>query len=216
MRTPFLLTATLVGVAAIVLVLCVAHASVHAHDLHVGTTPSDLHHTVTSAGEAPLKVAVIGGGIGGSSFAWFLRQELAKVDDVEITLYEKNTKLGGRMSHTSFAGRDMELGASIFHLEVRLMPWRGMLFGSLLARLHVFHMVGRADVVQRTCMTFTTDRNNTHPTLYVIPICDLHTRTILESICSTVCQSTWPRMEHNGRRGKINQAFSRKVWCMGW
>lgn len=57
-------------------------------------------------------VCIVGGGIGGSSASYFLRDKLG--DDCEIVLFEKNDALGGRIQHTTVAGHDIELGAKWF------------------------------------------------------------------------------------------------------
>ena len=53
------------------------------------------------------RVAVIGGGIGGTTAALFLREEF--LDEVEIDLYEKD-KIGGRLAIAEIGGRFYESG----------------------------------------------------------------------------------------------------------
>ena len=53
------------------------------------------------------RVAVVGGGIGGSTASLFLREELG--DDVEIVLFEKD-RIGGRLSTVQVGDRFYEAG----------------------------------------------------------------------------------------------------------
>ena len=52
-------------------------------------------------------MAVIGGGIGGSTAAYFLREELG--DDADILLYEKD-RIGGRVATVKMGDRFYESG----------------------------------------------------------------------------------------------------------
>ena len=56
-------------------------------------------------------------GIGGSSAAYFLSQEVPNVD---ITIFEKH-KIGGRLAVTEVNGRHYETGGSIIHNSNRFM-----------------------------------------------------------------------------------------------
>jgi len=65
----------------------------------------------------PPKVAIIGGGIGGASVAYFLSQRLPGVD---VTVFEK-ARVGGRLDTVDIAGRRYEVGGSIIHSANKLM-----------------------------------------------------------------------------------------------
>jgi len=83
----------------------------------------------------PKRVAIIGGGASGSSAAYFLSR--AERNDIEITLFEKESRLGGRSTTLSHeedpllpAGiAPIELGASIFVSANRNMARAAKLFG---------------------------------------------------------------------------------------
>lgn len=60
-----------------------------------------------------LKVAVIGSGIGGSSAAYFTRELLGA--NARIDVFEKDTKVGGRMAVVKVDGDAIESGASVIH-----------------------------------------------------------------------------------------------------
>ena len=61
----------------------------------------------TSEAASKPRIAVIGGGVGGTTASLFLREELG--DDVEITLYEDN-RIGGRLDTVEMGGRVYEAG----------------------------------------------------------------------------------------------------------
>ena len=65
------------------------------------------------------KVAIIGGGIGGTSTGFFLRQ-LFGPDKVDIDIYEAR-KIGGRLATVDVAGRYYETGGSIVHSRNKYM-----------------------------------------------------------------------------------------------
>ena len=65
----------------------------------------------------PPKVAIIGGGIGGASVAYFLSQRLPGVD---VTVFEMD-RVGGRLDTVDIAGRRYEVGGSIIHSANKLM-----------------------------------------------------------------------------------------------
>ncbi len=58
------------------------------------------------------KLAIIGGGIGGCSAAYFARKYLPNID---ITIYEAQSRLGGRVLTQNVSGTDFELGAAFFN-----------------------------------------------------------------------------------------------------
>lgn len=62
--------------------------------------------------EPPKKIAVIGAGIGGTSAAYFLRQEFGS--GVKIDVFESGT-VGGRLATESIGGQEYETGGSIIH-----------------------------------------------------------------------------------------------------
>lgn len=64
------------------------------------------------------RVAVIGGGIGGSAAALFLREEFG--DRIEIVIYEKD-RIGGRLATVEVGGRFYEAGGSVIHPRNRYM-----------------------------------------------------------------------------------------------
>ncbi|OQV15601.1 Prenylcysteine oxidase [Hypsibius exemplaris] len=61
---------------------------------------------------SPIRIGIIGGGIGGCAASWFLREALD--EQAEIVLFEKD-KIGGRVATVNIAGREYEAGASVFH-----------------------------------------------------------------------------------------------------
>lgn len=81
-----------------------------------------------SAVSQPRRVAIIGAGIGGTSAAYFLRTRAA---DVEIHVFEKTDRVGGRIEAVQLdlsegetkkkKKKSVELGASIFHAQNRLV-----------------------------------------------------------------------------------------------
>ncbi|XP_017566706.1 prenylcysteine oxidase [Pygocentrus nattereri] len=62
--------------------------------------------------EQPKKIAVIGGGIGGTAAAYFLRQEFGP--SVKIDVFEAGP-VGGRLATENIRGHDYEIGGSIIH-----------------------------------------------------------------------------------------------------
>lgn len=62
--------------------------------------------------EPPKKIAIIGGGIGGTAAAYFLRQEFGPA--VKIEVFESGT-VGGRLATENIGGYDYETGGSIIH-----------------------------------------------------------------------------------------------------
>ncbi|XP_059099551.1 prenylcysteine oxidase 1-like [Tigriopus californicus] len=66
----------------------------------------------------PLRVAIIGGGIGGTSCAHALRQGLGS--NLSLTLFEMG-EVGGRLATIEMAGHEYESGGSIIHSQNREM-----------------------------------------------------------------------------------------------
>ncbi|XP_063304724.1 prenylcysteine oxidase 1-like [Pelobates fuscus] len=62
--------------------------------------------------QPPGRIAIVGGGIGGSSAAYFLRQKFGK--DVQIDVFEKG-QVGGRMATIDMDGAEYEAGGSVLH-----------------------------------------------------------------------------------------------------
>ncbi|XP_028828989.1 prenylcysteine oxidase 1 [Denticeps clupeoides] len=62
--------------------------------------------------EQPKKMAIVGGGIGGSAAAYFLRQEFGA--GVKIDVFEAGT-VGGRLATHDIGGGEFEVGGSIIH-----------------------------------------------------------------------------------------------------
>ncbi|XP_030849647.1 LOW QUALITY PROTEIN: prenylcysteine oxidase 1 [Strongylocentrotus purpuratus] len=60
----------------------------------------------------PVKIAVVGGGIGGTSNAFYLRDLFG--ENAAITLFEKDT-IGGRLATVSIGGAEYEIGGTILH-----------------------------------------------------------------------------------------------------
>ncbi|KAI3451645.1 hypothetical protein Pfo_008310 [Paulownia fortunei] len=81
----------------IILVFCSILLSLHAIHAH--------SHTV----------CIVGSGIGGASVAHFLRQYSDPQTIGEITIFERNGVVGGRMATVTIAGETFEAGGSILH-----------------------------------------------------------------------------------------------------
>lgn len=63
------------------------------------------------------RVCIVGSGIGGSSAAHFLRKYSQETNEtqMEISVFEKNPTVGGRMAMVELAGDKFEAGGSILH-----------------------------------------------------------------------------------------------------
>ena len=59
------------------------------------------------------KVAVVGAGIGGASFSYYLTQ-LFPSDSLLIDVYETNDYIGGRLKHTNIGGHAYDLGGDVW------------------------------------------------------------------------------------------------------
>lgn len=64
---------------------------------------------------APLRVSIIGAGIAGSSCSFYLKELLKS--QVEITVYERENRIGGRTAKLVFKGQKVEYGGSAVILE---------------------------------------------------------------------------------------------------
>jgi len=86
----------------------------------------EYHHNIEPIGTIPalhasqIRVAIIGAGIGGSSAAYFLKNSEIG-EKTEVTLFERNHQVGGRISDIIIRGKRMETGASIFHLKNKFL-----------------------------------------------------------------------------------------------
>eukprot|EP00252_Welwitschia_mirabilis_P008824 TRINITY_DN21028_c0_g1_i1.p1 TRINITY_DN21028_c0_g1~~TRINITY_DN21028_c0_g1_i1.p1 ORF type:complete len:487 (+),score=50.16 TRINITY_DN21028_c0_g1_i1:243-1703(+) len=61
-------------------------------------------------------ICIVGSGIGGASAAHFLRKYSSnEIPDLEIHMFEKNPKVGGRMAMANLSGDLFEAGGSILH-----------------------------------------------------------------------------------------------------
>lgn len=60
-------------------------------------------------------VCIIGSGIGGASVAHFLRRYAEPQAIGQITIFERNGVVGGRMATVTISGETFEAGASILH-----------------------------------------------------------------------------------------------------
>lgn len=64
----------------------------------------------------PLRIGIIGGGISGSSIGhWLHDSSLTRSFELELTLLEREDRLGGRLQDTHILGHRFENGASILH-----------------------------------------------------------------------------------------------------
>jgi monoamine oxidase len=77
--------------------------------------------TVTEAGinrqGKPPTIVIIGAGAAGAVAAYRLRQLMGP--SASITVLEGSSRIGGRARHVSFAGSNVEVGASILHTAGR-------------------------------------------------------------------------------------------------
>lgn len=117
------------------LIILATSSSVHASgwtqkvfdlkDRHRGDTSPISHPAFTTSLQRPKRIAIIGGGPGGTSTAYFLSRANEKLQDAgrgnegfEITLFERDERIGGRTAvvHPYFDENlpAVELGASIF------------------------------------------------------------------------------------------------------
>ncbi|XP_063611901.1 prenylcysteine oxidase 1-like isoform X2 [Penaeus indicus] len=76
------------------------------------------HEPAHNDASQPARIAVIGGGIGGTATAYFLQQHFG--DDLVLDLYEHHT-VGGRLAVLDIAGHSYEVGGSVIHPGNRYM-----------------------------------------------------------------------------------------------
>ena len=67
--------------------------------------------------EAMKKIAIIGSGISGAASVFFLRQTLG--NSAEFTVFEKSSRVGGRMKNDQLGGGFIEQGGTIYHSSNR-------------------------------------------------------------------------------------------------
>jgi hypothetical protein len=60
-------------------------------------------------GRRPPHIAIVGGGIGGASVAYYAK---GLIPDAKISVFERNDYIGGRLHHVDFEGETIELGGS--------------------------------------------------------------------------------------------------------
>ena len=63
--------------------------------------------------------AIIGGGISGAASAYFLNELFE--DAVQLTVFERSSRIGGRLATIEHDGRFYELGGSVIHSSNRYM-----------------------------------------------------------------------------------------------
>ncbi|XP_047473779.1 prenylcysteine oxidase-like [Penaeus chinensis] len=76
------------------------------------------HEPAPNDAPQPARIAVIGGGIGGTATAYFLQQHFG--DDLVLDLYEHQA-VGGRLAVLDIAGHTYEVGGSVIHPDNRYM-----------------------------------------------------------------------------------------------
>ncbi len=69
--------------------------------------------------DRPTNIAIVGAGIAGCSTAWFLHQGLGERAD--ITVYESDARVGGRLATVDVGGTPVEAGGTIIHETNRYM-----------------------------------------------------------------------------------------------
>lgn len=84
------------------------------------------HEPADNDAHVPARIAVIGGGIGGTATAYFLQQHFG--DDLVLDLYEHRT-VGGRLAVLEIAGHTYEVGGSVIHPGNRYMVEFAKKFG---------------------------------------------------------------------------------------
>ena len=62
--------------------------------------------TDAARGQSP-RIAIIGGGIGGTSVAYFLKKAMP---NVHLSIFEANKDIGGRLKTVDLAGKTYECG----------------------------------------------------------------------------------------------------------
>ncbi|KAK4786139.1 hypothetical protein SAY86_002828 [Trapa natans] len=62
-----------------------------------------------------ISVCIVGAGIGGSSAAHFIRKYSPPATEIQISVFERNPLVGGRMARVEIGGETFEAGGSILH-----------------------------------------------------------------------------------------------------
>jgi prenylcysteine oxidase/farnesylcysteine lyase len=65
-------------------------------------------------------IGIIGGGIGGTGSAYFLKQLLHEEDEISVDIFEPR-HIGGRLRVINVGGREYEAGGSIIHPRNKYM-----------------------------------------------------------------------------------------------
>ncbi|KAK8734428.1 hypothetical protein OTU49_017448, partial [Cherax quadricarinatus] len=93
---------------------------------------------VRSADVASPRIAIIGGGIGGTSTAYFLKELFG--DNASIDVYESE-KIGGRLATIPIAGDDYEVGGTVIHPKNQYMMDFVSKFGFILFNQKDMHIM---------------------------------------------------------------------------
>uniref|UniRef100_A0A7S3K3V0 Prenylcysteine lyase domain-containing protein n=1 Tax=Aureoumbra lagunensis TaxID=44058 RepID=A0A7S3K3V0_9STRA len=67
---------------------------------------------IRSEAKRKASVAIVGSGLGGASTAYWLQQEFKEA--IDITVFERENRVGGRMEHMMIGNNTYELGAAIY------------------------------------------------------------------------------------------------------
>ena len=66
-------------------------------------------------------LAIVGGGVGGTSAAYFLSQLIDEktkgILKYQIDIFEQNSRIGGRVATVNVSGKVFEAGGSIIHIR---------------------------------------------------------------------------------------------------
>ncbi|XP_065196320.1 prenylcysteine oxidase 1-like [Sycon ciliatum] len=112
-----------ITVAALILANC--YTSGVAHAGNDGQTAEANQQRQRNGGcrdsaAAPIRLAIVGAGIGGSATAYYVRQELDKVlkgsgAAVDIHVYDQSDRVCGRLRSMVIGGQSFEVGAAVAH-----------------------------------------------------------------------------------------------------
>ena len=81
----------------------------------------------------PAKVAIIGGGVGGCTAAYFIREQCGS--SVDISVFNDTEVVGGRCAVIEFDGNIYESGASIIHTSNKYLVDLRKKFGTQLYKI---------------------------------------------------------------------------------
>ena len=97
------------------------------------------------------RVAIVGGGVGGASAAFFLKE---LVPDAEITVFESAPFVGGRVQTIRMGERDIETGGSVIHDKnqhaVRLAQQFGLNITRSTYKTNAFAIYDGENIVHRS------------------------------------------------------------------